>query len=173
MIGAPPSGLALTGAQIAAIRAAAEVAYPHEFCALLIGVDREPASAPPLAEVTRVVFAPNVDPHPDRGFELDPSVLVREMRALRERAGRSPYPAERLLGHVHSHPDGPARPSARDLAQAFETGQVWMIVPVLQGKPGTPEAFLADLDAQGRALFRPIGLIEADGAALAPPRQTP
>jgi proteasome lid subunit RPN8/RPN11 len=151
------SGLKLTDDQLETLRSAASAAYPNEFCALLIGVDRpERKTGTTMAEVTRVVLADNVDQRPDRGFELDPRVLVRELRSLREATRGGSRVGERLLGHVHSHPDAPARPSARDLAQAHEAGQVWLIVPVRQGRVGTPRAFLAASDRKGLRKFEPI-----------------
>jgi proteasome lid subunit RPN8/RPN11 len=32
-----------------------------------------------------------------------------------------------LIGHYHSHPNGPAEPSPRDLAAA-EPGRLWLII---------------------------------------------
>ena len=159
MIAGPALKLVLAETQLAALRDAARVAYPKEFCGLLIGAERpDNDDAGTVAQVTRIVFADNLDPHPERGFELDPRVLIRELRALREaeRAGRGR--GERLLGHVHSHPDAPAIPSARDLSQAIETGQIWLIVPVRKGRAGAPRAFQALTGVAGQTKFRPVRL---------------
>ena len=146
--------LHLTRDQLAALRTMAARAYPNEGCALLIGRDRPDGAG---AEVTRIVPAANVDPEPARGFELDPRVLVRELRALRE-AAKGRGGDERLLGHMHSHPDAPPVPSARDRAQAFEAGQVWLIVPVRRGRAGAPRAHQALAAADGRMDFQPVAL---------------
>ena len=158
----PGAALRLAAAQREALARAAEAAYPQEFCALLIGRDREA-----IREVTRLVFAANRDPDPARGFELDPAVLIRELRALREAERRGGGAGERLLGHVHSHPDAAPVPSERDRLQAHEPGQVWLIVPVTQGTAGPPRAFLALHDGTGDARFEPIPLIGAAGQETA------
>jgi proteasome lid subunit RPN8/RPN11 len=155
----PASSLALTNDHLAVLRAAAAAAYPNEFCALLFGIDQtDRDGAENSSRVTRIVFADNVDPHPERGFELDPKVLIRELRALREveRAGQGD--GERLLGHVHSHPDAAPVPSERDLGQAWEPGQFWLIVPVERGQAGSPSAFQAAANVTGQTLFQPVRL---------------
>ncbi len=141
--------LAMAADHRATLRAAAEAAYPNEFCALLIGV---PASGSQPARVTRVVLADNVASDPRRGFELDPRVLIGVLRALREGEGGRAA-GERLLGHVHSHPDAPARPSARDRAMAHEPGLFWLILAVEHGKARDLNAFLAVEDRDGAAGF--------------------
>ena len=146
--------LVLTADQRAALYATAESAYPNEFCALLIGTA---GSASDPARVTRIVPADNVAPEPRRGFELDPRVLIKVLRELREaeRAGRGA--GERLLGHVHSHPDAPARPSAADRALAHEPGLFWLILAVEQGKAGELDAFQAVTAADGQGGF--VGVV--------------
>ena len=175
MSATPIARLALAREQMAALKQAAEAAYPNEFCALLIGHDG-PGGA---VAVSRIVPADNVDPEPGRGFELDPRVLFKTMRELRESGS-----AERLVGHAHSHPDAPARPSARDAAQAHEPGLVWLIVPVRKGKAGVARAFLAEAGVgsgvesgaesgtgpgagaagEGPSVFRPVRLERPRGA---------
>lgn len=102
--------LRISSAALAAIGAAA-AASPVEICGLL------------LAEGDGLVFARacrNVDPDPARRFELDPAALFAALRAAR--AG-----GPRLIGHYHSHPRGPAAPSATDAAMAAADGAVWLI----------------------------------------------
>lgn len=53
-------------------------------------------------------------------FEIDPQALIDAHRAAR--AG-----GPQVLGYYHSHPDGPAEPSAADRAQAPRDGRVWAI----------------------------------------------
>ena len=148
-----------------ALAAAAKAAYPNEFCALLIGVGASVGvgkSEPPAWRITRVEMAANVDPRPDRGFELDPTVLVRVLRQLREAERAGQGGGERLLGHAHSHPDAEARPSARDVALSFKSDQFWLIVPVDAGRPGEPSAFQATTEASGGRGFRPVELARAE-----------
>ena len=86
-----------------------------EICGLLLGrvdgtdcaIDGAPAAA-------------NVASHPADSFELDPAALLAA-----HRAGRTGGP--HLLGHYHSHPQGPASPSPRDAAAA-EPGRLWLIL---------------------------------------------
>lgn len=61
----------------------------------------------------------NVAPDPRDSFEIDPAALIAAHRAARS-GGPAP------IGHYHSHPRGPAHPSARDAAMA-EPGSYWLI----------------------------------------------
>lgn len=82
-----------------------------EVCGLLFGdADRIHAARP----------APNVAADPARAFEVDPAALFAASRA--ERTG-----GPRLIGYYHSHPNGDATPSSRDIA-AGERGKLWLIV---------------------------------------------
>ncbi len=132
--------------QMRAIEAAAERAYPAECCGLLAGF-AEDADA---LRVSRVVISRNVTTSDARdSFEVDPQVRFDLMRACDAGAG------ERLIGHYHSHPDHPAKPSARDLAMAFEPELVWVIVGVADGRADCAKAFR--LGSDGKA-FREIEL---------------
>lgn len=125
--------LAIDGGDLAAIRAAALAAYPHECCGLLMG--RYEAGAWMVEEV---IACANVAIEPARRFEVDPKALIAAHRAARE-TGRE------LIGPYHSHPNGRARPSDHDRARAAEAGvdgEVWLIIPVTQAGPGAPQAFL-------------------------------
>jgi proteasome lid subunit RPN8/RPN11 len=112
-----------------AIEAAAEAAYPQEFCALLLGRALCGKAAAWRVEDWRP--AANVHPQPERHFELDPAVHFATLRALRDDAS-----GLCLLGHVHSHPDAEAVPSATDLSMAFDPDMVWLILSVRHGKAG-------------------------------------
>ncbi len=95
------------------MRAAAAAAHPREACGILLGegaLIRE-------ARETR-----NVHPSPHTHFEIDPQALIDAHRAAR--AGGPPQ----VLGYFHSHPQGPAIPSATDRACASGDGRVWAIV---------------------------------------------
>lgn len=90
---------------------AAAAAPDREICGLLFGTaDR----------IDRAEAAANVADRPQDTFEIDPRALFAALRA--ERAG-----GERLIGHYHSHPNGSAIPSPRDLAAA-EPGKLWLIL---------------------------------------------
>lgn len=126
--------IVLRQAQVEAIRTHASEAYPDEACGLLVGRrdgDRR--------EVLRVEPSANLADEPRHRFEIDPALRFRLMRALRDSG-------EDILGHYHSHPDGPSAPSATDLAMAYEPDLVWLILGVSQGQPGRLTAHLADPD---------------------------
>jgi proteasome lid subunit RPN8/RPN11 len=116
------------------IATSAQEAYPEECCGLLIGF----RDADQRVRVTEIVEAANVAPPPRRDrFEVDPAVRFATMRRLRSRP-------EEIVGHYHSHPDGPARPSAHDAASAYEPELFWLIVAVAAGRAGEAAAFRYD-----------------------------
>ena len=153
--------LALRADLRARLRSAAEAAYPNECCALLIGA---PAAPPVPARVTRLVFADNVAADPRIGFELDPKVLIAVLRELREAEGartaeEGQGSGQRLLGHFHSHPDAPARPSAQDRALADEPDLFWLIQAVERGKAAELNAFQAIAAGGGTGEFVAASLV--------------
>lgn len=101
-----------------AVRDAALAAMPHECCGLLL-------STVPGGAVDSLVEARNVAPDPERRFEVDPATLLAAHRAWR--AGG---PA--IVGCYHSHPSGPAIPSATDATMADPAIPLWLIC----GSPG-------------------------------------
>ncbi len=107
---------------IEAMLRAARAAASEECCGLVIGT--------PSGEVTRLVPAANVHEEPRRFFTLDPKTQFAVLRELRGHAD------EILLGHYHSHPHGPAEPSARDLAEAHDAEMVWLLIDPLKGEIG-------------------------------------
>ncbi|WP_142850077.1 Mov34/MPN/PAD-1 family protein [Telmatospirillum sp. J64-1] len=127
------------------IAAEAEAAWPHECCGLLVG--RHDGAGE--AVVTRVEPAANLMAHTRDRFELDPAVHIRLLRELRGTELS-------IIGHYHSHPDAPAEPSAEDLARANDPDLIWLIVPVAQGRAGTPKAHR--LDPSG-SRFLPVSLM--------------
>ena len=123
---------------------AAEAAYPEEGCGLLVG-KRMPGGR---ARVTRVETATNVAADRRTGFEVDPGLRIGLERELR---GTD----QSIVGHFHSHPDGPARPSATDLAKAFEPDLIWVIVTVIRRQASQVLAFMPRLDRSG---FREVAI---------------
>lgn len=121
----------------AAIRRHAWTAHPEEACGLLLG------QADWIAEAAATE---NVAADPRDSFEIDPATLFTAQRA--ERQGG---PA--LLGYYHSHPNGLATPSSRDLARAAPDGKVWIIAA-----GGQLNAFVA-VETGQRVRFRPINLM--------------
>ena len=102
----------VSSAVIARLLAEADAAHPLEACGLLLGR---------MGQVQSIVRCANVHPDPLGHFEIDPQSLIDAHRAAR---GGGPE----VLGYYHSHPVGPAAPSATDRAQATGDGRVWAIV---------------------------------------------
>ena len=128
----------------------AEAAYPREACGLLVG--RQLAGDHRL--VGRVERAQNVAADPKKTFEIDPGLRLGLERELRGRPLA-------IIGHYHSHPDGPARPSARDLEMALEPDLAWLIVAVGHGQASHMRAYLPRLDRQA---FRSLAIVERSEA---------
>lgn len=111
----------LSAAAAAAIRAHALADYPREACGLLIG------PAGPARAIDQAVPSTNrVPPDCHDRFEIDMGLYLRLQRELRG-SGRG------ILGIYHSHPDGPASPSARDAEAAWSDHHLWLIVRVAGG----------------------------------------
>lgn len=148
--------LLMTGGQLKSVADAVEAAYPEEACGLLVG------RAGPLGRwrVTRIEPSANVAKQRRRTFEVDPGLLIGLERELR--GGR-----EAVIGHYHSHPDGPARPSPRDLARVFEPALVWLICAVREGQAVQMRAWLPRQDGSG---FEPMPIETIDEAAKEPAR---
>ena len=111
---------------------------PNEACGLLAGA----------AGVVRAVYAiANADASPV-SYTIDPA---GHFAALTDAEARG----WELLGAFHSHVDGPAVPSRRDVAAAAEPDWVWLVVGPMSGDPEirafrisegvvTPEALAVD-----------------------------
>jgi proteasome lid subunit RPN8/RPN11 len=107
-------GILLSEAHARRLLAWARAARPREACGLLIGrrVDG-------LAVVERAIETRNTAEGPER-FEVDPLDHLTAQREARA-AGLE------ILGAWHSHPEGPATPSAGDAREALP-GWVQVIV---------------------------------------------
>lgn len=122
----------LTPEQLSEIEDAATAAYPKESCGLLIGQQHSKNSQ----TVTRVAVSPNKTENDTRdSFEIDPQLRFDIMRELKDTS-------EDIVGHFHSHPNGPAHPSARDLEQAWEPALIWVITSIKDGTVGRPLHFV-------------------------------
>lgn len=104
--------LAVTSQALAAMRAHAAAAHPHEACGLLLGED---------GRITKARAAANVHPAPATHFEIDPQAVIDA-----HRGARAGGPA--VVGYYHSHPSGLSVPSATDRASASGDGRVWAII---------------------------------------------
>jgi proteasome lid subunit RPN8/RPN11 len=102
----------VTRTALAAMRAHAAAALPLEACGILLGGG---------ARITEARAVANIHPAPATHFEIDPQALIDA-----HRAARAGGPA--VIGYYHSHPHGPAAPSATDRASAAGDGGVWAII---------------------------------------------
>ncbi len=141
--------LAMTLAKLKVLTAAAEAAYPEEACALIVG-----RKGPGRHFWTgRIEPARNVAPDRRRRFEVDPGLRIGLERDLR-------HGPDTVIGVWHSHPDGPARPSAVDLASAFEPELVWIITAVAGGQAVQTAAYCLRDDGGG---FQDLPLVLLTG----------
>ena len=104
--------LELTSGVTATLLEEAARAHPLECCGLLLGQG---------AAITAAQAVRNVHPDPAAHFELDPAPLIAAHCAARSGGPQ-------VLGYYHSHPNGFARPSKTDCAEASGDGRVWAIV---------------------------------------------
>lgn len=132
-------------ALLAEIEAAATKSYPEESCGLVIGHGNNDDGV----VVTGVQISPNLSEH-DRNssFEIDPQLRFDVMRKLHGGP-------ERIVGHFHSHPNGPAQPSTRDSDQVWEPDLVWIITSISNSRLGQTNAYLFDDATQA---FRPLDI---------------
>jgi len=126
----------------------AKTAYPRECCGLFAGLPEDKNGD---IAVTRMRASRNIaeDDRHDR-FEIDPETRFELMRDIGEfdRIDGNAQGEERIIGHYHSHPDHPARPSAYDLEMAFEADLFWMIVSVEDGQATTTSIHRLDATRQ-------------------------
>lgn len=148
---------------------AAEAAYPGECCGLIVG------RLLPNGTVEAIRAHPSANLRKqNKQFEIDPRLWVDLARAL----GRGPL---KVVGLYHSHPDGPAQPSAIDLEAAWGEELVWLIVSVsgmsgesagegaARGQAVQVTAHILDL---GGRQFRELPLRTADWH-VSPSREVP
>ncbi|HWB31414.1 MAG TPA: M67 family metallopeptidase [Vicinamibacterales bacterium] len=87
---------------------------PHECCGLLVGSG---------ARVTFAVPARNVDASPATRYRVDPRQQLDLQRVL-----RNVVPPLAIVGVYHSHPQSDAKPSASDVAEAYDDDWIYVIV---------------------------------------------
>lgn len=113
------TALRLPPALRAALLAAAEASPTLEVCGLFGGHGELATSHYATA---------NVSAEPATSFYIEPRDQLRAMQDMRTRG-------ESLLGIYHSHPQGPALPSARDRALAAYPGVAYLIVSLANAVP--------------------------------------
>ena len=102
------------------IVAYAQAGLPLESCGLLVGQESSATQFIPITN--RLASATE--------FDMEPAELIGALRSLRTNG-------ERLLAIVHSHPRGPALPSARDIERAWYPDAAHVIVSLASSE--TPE----------------------------------
>ena len=100
------------------IRHASRKSYPYECCGLLTGEAHDDTII-----ITGVHPSENVTTNdPARSFEVDPKLRFDLMRLVEAMDDQT-----KIIGHYHSHPDNPAKPSKTDLSMAYEVEFIWLI----------------------------------------------
>ena len=107
-----------------AMLAQLQAAYPLEGCGLMAGRDGTVQRIYPVANRLASPYA----------FEMEPAEQVRAMLDLEERGLE-------LLAIYHSHPKGPAGPSASDVARAYYPEAAQLIVSLSDREHPTVRAF--------------------------------
>jgi proteasome lid subunit RPN8/RPN11 len=126
----------------AAMVAHGRAEWPKEACGLLLGRGDHQAI---LVEALRP--SANLSSEPQRQFEIDSALYLETQRQLRG-SGQS------VIGIYHSHPNGTAAPSAADLAQAWTTNFVWLILGITPEHEPIAAAFWRGATQE----FQPMGL---------------
>ncbi len=137
-----PAPIRLRGVHVHRVAQHVRTGLPLEVCGLMGGVGRE---------VREVFPVPNVAENPRVSYYMDPQEQVRVL-GLIERRGWE------LVAIYHSHPPGARTdPSPSDVAQAYWTGVVYIIVvPNTAGEIASLRAFL--IDQPGGVVEIPIAI---------------
>ncbi len=138
--------LLLASAAVDVIEREAVAAEPEECCGLLLGLADNGNLTVSRAHPTR-----NLASDRRRTFEVD---FAERLKLQRELADAP----EDVVGMYHSHPAGPAEPSAADLAQAWEPGWLWLIAAVGDGDVTDLEAYRYEHPVDGEGRFRTLAI---------------
>lgn len=129
------------------LRELARAGYPNECCGLLVGT-----AQPDIAEITEIHPSKNLTSgDPTKSFEVDPKLRFDVMREAQSRDD-----GVDIIGHYHSHPNGPAAPSAKDLSMAYEPNMIWLICSVAPNEEVVIGAFQLSSD---RSAFDTLELV--------------
>jgi proteasome lid subunit RPN8/RPN11 len=130
--------------------AQATAGYPEETCGLVGGRyagDGRDGQAVRLYPVENKLHNPVA-------YEMEPAQQVKAIVSI-EAEGLE------LLAIYHSHPDGPARPSVTDLAQAYYPDQAYLIISLTDRQRPLLRAFML---ASGSAREIPVLLVDEESA---------
>jgi desampylase len=129
-----PRSLMISADNARALRRAAADAYPKECCGLLVGEGNGDMA------VTCITPTANTADDPTRKFAIDPQMQFDLLRAMRDTE-------QQVIGHYHSHPGGPAEPSAHDLAMAHDPEAIWVVIAADAQGATTLRAFVRPAEA--------------------------
>lgn len=140
--------ISITAAQLGEIEQHARRALPAEACGLIVGrIDSDGDGV-----VTALHPSENLAEGCD-SFEVDPALHISLQRKLRDGD-------EEIIGVYHSHPDGPAEPSAHDARAAAYGGWIWLITALQAPEEATvTRAFRhlpGDMSGPAPARFAPV-----------------
>lgn len=124
---------------LAGLRRHAEERYPEECCGVLLG--RADGAGRTVALALRCQNQRR--DQPGRRYEIAPAQILAAARLGRQRG-------QEIVGFYHSHPDGPARPSATDLDEAHWPGCAYVITAVPAGRAGETRSFLLEGGEEAR-----------------------
>lgn len=119
--------LRLTTSQVEEMIAQAAARSPEEACGLVSGRDGRAFRLYPVENVR----------HSPVAYEMEPLGQIRAMLAI-EAEGLE------LLAIYHSHPDGPARPSATDVANAYYPDSAHIIISMADRERPSIRAFMIE-----------------------------
>ncbi|MFO7663986.1 MAG: M67 family metallopeptidase [Chloroflexota bacterium] len=108
---------------------AAVEGYPEEICGLIAGKEGKALRHYPVENIY----------HSQVRYEMEPIQQVKVMIAMEEEGLE-------LLAIYHSHPHGPARPSATDVAQAYYPDVIQLIISLEDRNQPHLAAFMIDQD---------------------------
>lgn len=132
---------------LATLREHARADFPNECCGLLVGTCNAD-----IATITDVHKSRNLTSgDPSKSFEVDPKLRFDVMRDVQSKPDGID-----VIGHYHSHPNGPAAPSATDLSMAYEPDMIWLILGVPDNQDIEVGAFQARSD---RSAFDSLELV--------------
>ena len=94
-----------------AVVAHVQSSLPSEGCGLIAGSNGVGTRFIPMTNILAS----------ERAYEMDPGELISTLRSLR-------LSGEEIVVIVHSHPSGPASPSARDIERAYYPESAQLIV---------------------------------------------
>ena len=129
------------------LRTEAISAWPRECCGLIEGTRNNERM-----RMTALHPMPNIAELPDR-FEIDPAAHIALVRTLR---GTD----REIVGCYHSHPNGRAEPSERDLARASERDFLWLICAAKTKTATSIAAFVSTVHS-----FSQVPIVAAPGRA--------